>query len=362
MLDSYRNTSETNYDCIIPVSGAKDSFFIVDTIKNTYGMNPLLVTYNKHYNTKLGIDNLSYLRTLLDCDILTLTLKPELLKKITRATLKERASIYWHCLAGQSVFPVRIAVGYKVPLIIWGAHQGCDQVGMYSHHDYIEMTRKYRKEHDLMGLEAEDLVNKKYDLSERELQAFMYPHDKEIERVGVRGVYLSNYIRWDSKAQHEVMIKKYNYQTAQPERTIDAYNDIDCRHYNGLHDYIKYLKWGYSKITDHVCREIRLNRLTREEGIELVEKYHPSKKPRDLAAFLSWIDMTEAELFETLNLHRDNKIQDKASMLNDFSDSVRLEKLESCEFIINSSIESDTKYKMLTRGFVDEKIRPQELK
>src|SRR5690349_17111200 len=73
ILNSYKNTSGNNYDCIIPVSGARDSYFIVHTIKNVYGMNPLLVTYNKHYNTDVGIRNLAFLRILFDCDIMTLT-------------------------------------------------------------------------------------------------------------------------------------------------------------------------------------------------------------------------------------------------------------------------------------------------
>lgn len=154
ILGQYKNISGNNYDCIIPISGARDSYFIVHTVKNVYGMNPLLVTYNKQYNTDVGIRNLANLRIHFNCDIMTLTVDPEKVKKITRATLRKRGSIYWHCLAGQTVFPVQIAVKFKIPLIIWGAHQGIDQVGMFSHLNEVEMTRKYRKEHDLMGLEA----------------------------------------------------------------------------------------------------------------------------------------------------------------------------------------------------------------
>ena len=110
--------------------------------------------------------------------------------------------MYWHILAGQTVYPVRTAVQFKIPLIIWGAHQGIDQVGMYSHLDEVEMTRKYRKEHDLMGFEAEDLLNMENNLTKEDLEQFLYPHDKEIEAIGVRGIYLNNFIRWDSKAQH----------------------------------------------------------------------------------------------------------------------------------------------------------------
>jgi N-acetyl sugar amidotransferase len=254
ILQNYKNKSENNYDCIIPVSGAKDSYFIVHIIKKVYGLNPLLVTYNKHYNTALGVRNLSNLRIMFDCDIMTLTVNPEIVKKITRATIRRFGSIYWHCIAGQTVYPVQTAVKLKIPLIIWGAHQGVDQVGMFSHLDEVEMTRKYRKEHDLMGYEAEDLVNEFDNISINDIKQFKYPDDKEIERVGVRGIYLNNYIRWDSREQHELMIKKYNYQTDFQNRTFDSYNDIDCWNYSDLHDYIKFLKFGYGKVVDHACR------------------------------------------------------------------------------------------------------------
>ena len=217
ILSRYRNTSGLNYDCIIPVSGARDSYFIVHTIKNRYKMNPLLVNYNKHYNTRRGIRNLAYLRTIFDCDLTDMILGVDALKKITRYTLKKLGSMYWHCLAGQTVFPIQMAVHLKVPLIIWGVHQGCDQVGMYSHLDEVEMTRKYRKDHDLMGVEAEGLVDESEGITEGDVLPFTYPYDKEIEKVGVRGIYLSNYIRWDSKKQHETMIDGHGYESAEQQ-------------------------------------------------------------------------------------------------------------------------------------------------
>jgi len=140
LLTSYKNNMESNYDCIIPVSGARDSYFIVHKIKKEYGLNPLLVTYNKQYNTDLGIRNLANLRIKFNCDILTLTVNPEVVKKLTRASMRKFGSMYWHCLAGQTVYPVQMAVKLKIPLIIWGAHQGVDQVGMFSHLDEVEMT------------------------------------------------------------------------------------------------------------------------------------------------------------------------------------------------------------------------------
>jgi len=302
LLNSYRSKSH-GYDCIVPVSGARDSYFIVDQIKNKYGMNPLLVSYNKHYNTDIGIKNLAYLRSYFDCDFLMQTVSPDVVKNITRVTLRDMGSIYWHCIAGQTVFPVQCAVRYKVPLIIWGAHQGIDQVGMFSHHDNVEMTRKYRKEHDLMGFEAEDIVDTILGITEKDVQPFVYPNDIDLEKVGVRGIYLNNYHRWDSKQQHENMIDKYSYKSQLQTRTFDTYNDIDCFHYSNLHDHIKYIKYGYGKITDHVSREIRLKRLSREEGAVLVKRY-TNKKPEYNKLFLDWIGIKESGLNYLLDKHR----------------------------------------------------------
>jgi N-acetyl sugar amidotransferase len=304
IFDGYRDRSGGRYDCIVPVSGARDSFFIVDLVRRKYGMTPLLVSYNAHYNTRLGIRNLARLRTLSDGDFVQQVIQPQLVRRIMRQTLRTMGSFHWHALAGQTVYPVQIAVRMKIPLIVWGAHQGCDQVGMFSHLDEVEMTRKYRCEHDLMGFEAEDLVGGDEKLAEREMLPYFYPHDREIERVGVRGIYLSNYVRWDSKAQHEAMLDRYGYETADQQRTFDRYNDVDSVHYSGAHDWIKFMKWGYGKATDHAAREIRLRRMTRAEGIAQAMR-HAQIEPSDLPRLLEFVDMTRAELNAMIDPFRD---------------------------------------------------------
>lgn len=369
-FDGFRSKTRNVHDCIIPVSGARDSYFIVHMVKEIFKMHPLLVTYNKHYNTKIGIRNLAYLRTLFGCDIMTMTASPEIVKRITRESLRKRASIYWHCLAGQTVFPVQVATKFKIPLIVWGAHQGIDQVGMFSHLDEVEMTRKYRKEHDLMGLEAEDLVQRAENLTLDDMEQYIYPHDKELQAVGVRGIYLNNYIRWDSKKQHEQMIKLHEYKTMLQRRTFDTYNDVDCFHYSDLHDYIKYLKWGYGKVTDHASREIRLKRLTREEGIALVRQFSAIRpSSHGLLLFLDWIGMREEEFYSYIDVKRDSTIWRKEedrewelldTIENHVADSgigdVRLQKIEDCRFIITpiSGLSTrEDKYVLIGRGWAD---------
>lgn len=356
------------FDCIIPVTGGGDSYFIVHTAKNVLGMNPLLVNYNAHYNTKAGIRNLANLATVFDCDIVTSTLKPQLLRKITRHTLRKYGSMYWHVLAGYLTFPVQVAVRFRIPLIIWGVHPWSEQTGMFSHTDEVEMTERCRKEHGLMGIAAEDLIDPAAGLSRADVQPFIYPYDNELETVGVRGLYLSNYIRWDSKAQHEQMIDAYGYESAVQQRTFNTYEDVHCFHSAGVHDYIKYLKYGYSKVTDHATREIRLRRMTREEGIAHVHNY-TERAPADLPLFLEWIGMTEREFFDCVWHRRDERIWRRTShgewnLLDGIAnhsvesgvDEVRLEKLSECQFHITPTAEPttpDDSYLLMGRGYID---------
>lgn len=370
IFEKYRSKSGESYDCIVPVSGARDSYFIVHTVKNDFGMNPLLVGYNRHYNTQRGIRNLAYLRTNFDCDFVQQVISPATVKRISRETLHRIGSLHWHALAGQTVWPVQVAVRLKIPLIVWGAHQGLDQVGMFSHTDEVEMTRKYRCEHDLMGLEAEDLLGGEEDLKDHELRPFMYPHDRELSKVGVRGIYLGNYIPWDSKRQHEAMIARYEYETASQQRTFDTYNDVDCHHYSGLHDWIKFAKWGYGKVTDHASREIRLKRMSREEGIALVDRYS-QVEPADRRAWLDWLGLNDAAFEAAIDKFRDERIWKRAdagwrlrdSVANHADDqgveSARLERTEpECIFQVTPSKDpaaDNDSYVLMAKGYVLDK-------
>lgn len=363
-----RRVKKRGFDCIVPVTGGGDTYFTVHVVKNMLGMNPLLVHYNHHYNTKVGIRNLANMATVFDCDVVTSTVSPSLLKRITRHTLRRYGSMYWQVLAGGLTFPVQVAVKFRIPLIVWGVHPWSDQNGMFSHLDEVEMTERCRKEHGLMGLSAEDLIDEASGITRADIQPFIYPYDNEIEAVGVRGIYLGNYIRWDSKAQHEQMIDQYGYEAAVQQRTFNTYEDVHCFHSAGLHDFIKWLKLGYSKVTDHACREIRLRRMTREEGIDMVVRY-TTVKPADLPLFLDWVEMDRRDFFDCVWNRRDPKAWSRQadgqwqlldSVTNHRDDpgveSVRLPKHEECHYRLTPSAEPnavDTRYLLMGRGFVD---------
>ena len=356
-----------SFDCIIPVTGGGDSFFTVHVVKNLLGLNPLLVNYNSHFNTRVGIRNLANLQTVFDCEVVTSTLSPNLLKRITRASLKKFGSMYWQVLAGNSVLPVQMAVKFRTPLIIWGVQGWAEQTGMYSHLDEVEMTARCRKEHCLMGFDAESLIGVE-GITEHDIKPWVYPKDNELEQIGVRGIYLSNYVRWDSKSQHELMIKLYGYETAKQTRTFNTYEDVHCMHSAGLHDYLKFLKYGYGKVTDHACREIRLKRISREEGINLISQYS-LKKPDDLKYFLEWIGMSSKEFWHLADKWRDplvwKKNGDGYELNQVFDYNLNITKVKAAAlqvsgektFILTGSQEpneTQAGYLLMGRGYIDE--------
>ena len=355
LVKNYKLKKSNYYDCIVPVSGAGDSYFILYTVKKL-GLNPLLVSYNKYYNTSVGIENLSNLRNIFNVDLIIKNINPEKVKKITRNTLINFGNINWHVLAGQSVFPVQIAERYKIPLIIWGAHQGVEQVGMYSHIHSVEMTRQYRKNHDLFGNEAEDLVNISNDLNEEDVFEYFYPSDHNINKIGIRGIYLGNYIPWDPKKQHEFMIKKFNYKTYNQNRTIDCYDNVDCFNYNNLHDLLKLYKHGYSKITDLVTREIRHGRITKNQGIKFIIN-NEKKKIKYLDLFCDWIGIDPKSIHFILNKFRNKNFWKKIDLdqwkfighSSKYS-KLNLNKKINLNFISNSKIKNTKKYIIFGKG------------
>jgi N-acetyl sugar amidotransferase len=304
ILEKYRCKDGSNYDCIIPVSGGKDSHFQTHIIKNVFKLNPLLVTFNHEWNTEAGIRNLTNLITKFGCDHIRFTPNPKIIPKLARKALKTQGDPCWHCHAGIYTYPVRIAVKFKIPLIVWGEQGFMDLGGMYSHHDMVEMTKKFRKEHGMRGYDAEDMVDEEEGITLEDLKWAIYPSDKEIEEVGVRGIYLGNYIPWDYKTQTELMIKLYGFETTKQPRTYTYYENVECWHDNGMHDYLKWLKFGYGRATDHASKDIRFGRMTREEGIKMVEKYD-AQRPPDLDLFLDFVGMTEEEFIKSIDHLRD---------------------------------------------------------
>jgi hypothetical protein len=164
----------------------------------------------------------------------------------------------------------------------------------------------------MRGFEPNDLINDPdCPLTRYDLAPFFYPSDEDLERVGVRGIYISNFIRWNAYEQVKFLIDELGFETAQRrERTFNLYSKLEDIHANGVHDYLKYLKFGYGRATDDAAMEIRFGRMTREEGIEMVRR-HDHVRPSDLDIFLHEANMTEEEFMSYVDPLRDPAIWER---------------------------------------------------
>jgi len=288
LVRPYRCRSGKNYDCIVPVTGGQDTFFIVHTVIHELGLNPLLVNFNRNFNSAEGIKNLAKLRSLFLADFRQVTINPVIARKVVRTTLANLGTVNWLSIAGQTSLPVRMASEIGVPLIIWGAHQGIEQVGMFSHTDEVEMTSRYRKEHDLMGVDENNIFQFDPDFKPGDLNSLVYPSDELIQRSGVRGIYLSNFVRWDPVTQHNFVTEKYGYLGRKSNRTYYEFDNPDCPVYYGFQDLLKTKRLGYGKVTDQLVRDIRHERIHKSAALE-IEREYLGKKPEGLQEFANWL-------------------------------------------------------------------------
>ena len=301
------------YHCIIPVSGGKDSTYQVYYALNELNINPLLVTFNHSFNTKIGLRNLENLVDKSGCDLIRFTANRKSSKKLSKYFLEKVGDITWHYHAGIMTFPFQISVKYNIPLLLFGEEGYSELTGMFNQDDMVEHTKMKRVEHDMRGYEPENFDFNGTDLNPIDFAPYIYPTDEELERVGTRGIYLSNYINWDAKKQTEIIIKEWDFEPLQNERerTFNMYDKTDDAA-NGTHDYLKYLKFGYGRATDDASTEIRHGRMAREEGIEKVLKHDPAR-PKDLDYMLKFLGIDEAYFEKCIDNMRDPKIWQKTN-------------------------------------------------
>ncbi|MBF0233101.1 MAG: N-acetyl sugar amidotransferase [Desulfamplus sp.] len=319
------------HDCIIPISGGKDSHFQVWLLKKQYGLNPLLVTFNHAYNSPAGLRNLENLIEKSGCDHIRYSAGLDSVRRISRLMLETVGDLTWHYHAGIRTFPFQVAVNYNIPFVVWGEHGFAELTGIVSLEDFVEFTRWTRKEHDMRGYEPSDLIGKN-GITNADIAPYIYPSDEEIERCEIRGIYLSNFFPWNAKQQAELMIKEWNFSPVSydRERTFNLYAKIED-HANDVHDYLKYLKFGYGRATDDASMEVRHGRMTREEGLAMIRHYDV-KTPSSLTTYCDFLDININDFYQLAAPMRDTSIwQRNKDGKWEFSDAVWLHTIDTAE-------------------------------
>ena len=270
VLEKYRRPDGGNWDCIVPVSGGKDSTYQVVRMLQL-GLNPLCVTSTTCDLSPLGrtnIDNLKHLGV----DYVEMSPNPLIRAKLNRVGLKQVGDISWPEHVGIFTIPVRAAVQFNVPLLVWGENSQNEYGGPAAAAENNVLNRRWLEEFGgLLGMRVTDLIGIE-GIEAKHLIPYTYPRDEELARVGVTGLFLGHYIPWDGLS-NTLIAQANGFHTYDKvvEGSMVSYENLD-NHQTGIHDYFKYLKFGFGRATDLACMHIRRGRLTRQDGLEAIKR------------------------------------------------------------------------------------------
>jgi len=299
ILEKFKNKDGSNYDCIIPVSGGKDSTFQAYIIKKEFGLNPLCVSYHLPEFTDLGRQNLENLKNL-GVDCLEFTPNPEICRKMQKTALIEFGDAQWPEHFGIFTVPVQVAVKYNVPLIIWGENPQSDYGGPLKDMENQYLDRKWCENYGTrVGGKSQSFIGPeimlKHGIERKFLNPYIYPSDEEINNVGVTGIFLGQFIRWNIKKQlKKVQELGFKVHDGPTEGTFTNYENLDNK-IQGIHDYFKWIKFGYGRCSDSASVQIRLKQINREEGLKLVKQHEGKLPEKFLNEFLKQWNMSRDE-------------------------------------------------------------------
>ena len=307
-VDQYRKSS--GYECIIGVSGGKDSYYQVHFVKEKLGLNPLLVTYNGNNYLDTGWRNMMRMKEVFNVDHLIISPGVDSLIRMNRLCFRKMGDMNWQNHAGIFTIPMQMGIRFEIPLVFYGEHGWTDLGGMHSMHDLPELTARHRKDQLLRGFDWPDMLGDEEDpVEEKELEWCKYPSDEDMNRVGLRGIFIGNYDPWDANKHTELVMEKYGWKPSPVpfERTYRRSSNLDDRYENGAHDYLKYVKFGYGRATDHACKDIRNGYMSREKGIEMVREYDHVRSS-DIDFWLEYVDRDAAWFDRIANGFRDPRV------------------------------------------------------
>ena len=293
ILEEAKASSGNNYDCILPISGGKDSFFQAHVLVKNYRMKPLAVTFSHNWYSETGWYNLQRCLEVFDLDHMMFTPNRNLVNRIARKSIEAIGDTCWHCHAGVGAFPLHVAAKFRIPLLVWG-ESIAEASGRAT---YKQPVHKFDREYFTKvsaKLKPSQMVCEY--LSTKDLYPFEVPSAEECEAAGIFGIHLGDYIFWDDERQTEFIRDTYGWKETELEGAYKGYKSAECV-MPGMHDFTCYLKRGYGRSTYQACLDVRNGLMTREEGFEASRK--DCEVPHALDYYLAITGLTEKEFYET---------------------------------------------------------------
>ncbi len=300
VVDKYRSKDSSNWDCIIPVSGGKDSTYQVLKVLQQ-GLNPLCVTATTCHLSDIGRKNIENIKSF-GVDYIEFSPNIAVRRKLNKIGLTQVGDISWPEHVGIFTIPVRAAVEFNVPLIVWGENSQNEYGGPASASENNVLNRRWLEEFGgLLGMRVSDLIGLE-GIEKRHLIPYSYPTDAALANVGATGIFLGYYFPWDGYS-NALIAQANGFVTKETvvEGSVVNYENLD-NHQTGIHDYFKYLKFGFGRATDITCLHLRRGRITREFAVEFVNK-HDGKFP------WTYLDKPIEEILKPLELSLDEFIK-----------------------------------------------------
>ncbi|BAN36694.1 N-acetyl sugar amidotransferase [Sulfuricella denitrificans skB26] len=302
ILEEAKAKSGNGYDCVLPISGGKDSFFQAHVLVKVYGLKPLAVTFNQNWVSETGFYNLQRCLEVFDLDHLQFTPARSLVNRLAKKSLDAIGDACWHCHSGVGAFPLQVATRFKIPLLVWGESIS-ENAGRASYScPGVKFDRDYFTKVSAK-LTAQEMTSA--ELSARDLHPFELPSYEEIEKTGVWGIHLGDYMFWDDERQTEWIREVYGWRETEMEGAYKGYKSAECI-MAGVHDFTCYLKRGFGRSTGQASVDVRNGLLTRKEGFELI-RHHDQERPEALDYYLKITGLSEAEFYDVM---REKKLAD----------------------------------------------------
>jgi N-acetyl sugar amidotransferase len=305
VIEKYRGKYQ--YDCIVPFSGGKDSTFTLYYLMKEYKIKPLVVRFNHGFMRTQHQKNTQKVLKKLGADFIDFTPNWQIVKKLMWESFMRKTDFCWHCHTGIYSYPLQIALKFNVPLILWG-EPTAELSAYYTYEDNLiewEDEEKFNMMRNL-GISADDMwgmINSKSDpVDKRDLLPFTYPALSELKKMDYYSVCLGSFIPWDYKANTKLIMDELGWAGDElegvPESINQEFAKIECW-MQGTRDYIKYLKRGYSRVTQLTNFEIRNNRMSSVEAQEWIDNFE-GRRPESLTVFLEYMGITEEEFNNTI--------------------------------------------------------------
>ncbi|MFM7469864.1 MAG: N-acetyl sugar amidotransferase [Vampirovibrionales bacterium] len=295
-----------NYDCIVPISGGKDSFFQLHILVKVYGLKVLAVTFSHNWFSETGKRNLTLALETFDVDHIMYTPNRKLVNTLARKSLEAIGDSCWHCHAGVGAFSLHMAQKLGIPLLIWG-ESIAESSGRASYDAPIHTFDRDYFQKVSAKVPASVMVDHE-TVHPRDVLFFDPPSPEACEDAGVWGIHLGDYLFWDEERQTEFIKRAYGWEETDMEGTYKCYKSAECT-MAGVHDFTCYLKRGYGRGTFHASMDVRQGLLSRQEGFTLA-KTHDTKRPKALDYYLSITGMTEETFLQTMAKKRHPLLRD----------------------------------------------------